>query len=125
MNKYSTHDSSSTSERYCLTARPNRLSATLRALFGLSCVSALTPSMATTFTVNTTEDEIVANGKCSLREALANAGSNSTIFADCPAGSGADTIVFDPSVFPPNTLTAISLVSGTQISGDAGAGLGI
>ncbi len=123
MARYSTYGCSGTSEGHCRKTRPNRLNATLRLLFGLSSASALTPSMATTITVNTAQDEIADNGKCSLREALASAGANSAIFADCPAGSGADTIVFEPTVFPPNTLTAISLVSGELvISGDAGAG---
>jgi uncharacterized repeat protein (TIGR01451 family)/CSLREA domain-containing protein len=49
---------------------------------------------ATTITVNTTSDEAVTDGTCSLREAINNANANSdTTGGDCAAGSlGADTI---------------------------------
>jgi len=49
---------------------------------------------ATAIAVNTTSDESVTDGKCSLREAIANANANAdTTGGDCAAGSaGADTI---------------------------------
>jgi CSLREA domain-containing protein len=49
---------------------------------------------ATTISVNTTSDEVVTDGQCSLREAINNANGNTdTSGGDCAAGSvGADTI---------------------------------
>jgi CSLREA domain-containing protein len=49
---------------------------------------------ATTITVNTTSDETVTDGQCSLREAINNANANAdTTGGDCLAGSlGVDTI---------------------------------
>lgn len=49
---------------------------------------------ATTITVNTTSDEAVTDGQCSLREAISNANANSdTTAGDCaPGNPGADTI---------------------------------
>jgi CSLREA domain-containing protein len=49
---------------------------------------------ATTITVNTTNDESMTDGVCSLREAINNANANSdTTGGDCAAGTpGADTI---------------------------------
>ncbi len=55
-----------------------------------------TPSKAATIFVNTTDDELTANGECSLREALRNANSNASIHGDCAAGSGNDTIQIQP-----------------------------
>jgi CSLREA domain-containing protein len=45
----------------------------------------------TTIVVNTTEDELVDNGTCSLREAILAANTGSPVDA-CPAGTGAVTI---------------------------------
>jgi CSLREA domain-containing protein len=47
---------------------------------------------ATTITVNTTSDELAADGNCSLREAISAANTDAAVDG-CPAGSGADTIV--------------------------------
>src|SRR6266571_5278712 len=47
---------------------------------------------ATTITVNTTADELISDGNCSLREAIQAANTDTAVDA-CPAGSGADTIV--------------------------------
>src|SRR5262245_37561460 len=46
---------------------------------------------AATITVTTTDDEINADGDCSLREAIRAANLDQAVDA-CPAGSGADTI---------------------------------
>jgi uncharacterized repeat protein (TIGR01451 family)/CSLREA domain-containing protein len=56
--------------------------------------SARPASAATTITVNTTSDEMVTDGQCSLREAINNANANTdTTGGDCVAGTlGADTI---------------------------------
>jgi hypothetical protein len=57
------------------------------------------PAWAAILTVQTASDEQTTNGECSLREAVVNANQNSPSgFPDCPAGSGADTIGFAPSL---------------------------
>ena len=98
-----------------------RLPTTLRAVLALTALGVVGVAVAATITVNTTLDETTTNGKCSLREALDNANNNSAAHADCNAGVANDTIVFDPVVFPPDQLTAITL-SGPldffEISGD-------
>lgn len=43
--------------------------------------------------VTTTADVVVANGACSLREALINANADAQTHNDCTGGSGTDTIV--------------------------------
>lgn len=59
---------------------------------------------AGTITVNTVIDQIADDGQCSLREAVIAANTD-TATGGCPAGSGADTIVFDPSLPSPATFT--------------------
>jgi uncharacterized repeat protein (TIGR01451 family)/CSLREA domain-containing protein len=75
---------------------------------------------ATTITVNTTSDEQVTDGLCSLREAVNNANANTDMTGgDCVAGSpGADTIDMSslsgtillsiPNEFGRNTLPTIT-----------------
>lgn len=53
--------------------------------FGLSISAATIP-------VTTTNPAVVADGQCSLIEAIENANADTQTYADCPAGSGADTI---------------------------------
>ncbi|CAD6875183.1 choice-of-anchor Q domain-containing protein [Methylomonas fluvii] len=64
----------------------------------LAVLSALLGSPAWAATINVTnllDVAAVADGSCTLREAVANANSDSdTTGGDCPAGSGADTITF-------------------------------
>ncbi len=63
--------------------------------------------------VNSNADVVADDGLCTLREAINNAYFDSTSYGtsgECIAGSGADTIGFDPTVF--NTPQTISLVSG-------------
>ena len=60
---------------------------------------------ATTITVTTNDPRIVADGQCSLVEAIVNANNDAATHADCPAGSGADTIVL-----PPNETLILSAV---------------
>jgi hypothetical protein len=48
---------------------------------------------AATITVTTNNPNIASDGQCSLIEAIVNANSDAATHADCPAGSGADTIV--------------------------------
>ena len=51
---------------------------------------------ATTITVNTLDDVVANDGRCSLREAVIGANNNVAsggLAGECPAGSGADTIL--------------------------------
>ena len=57
------------------------------------------PQPGSVISVNTTDDELNADGDCSLREAIRAANTNSVIDA-CTAGTGADDIVFDALVVP-------------------------
>ena len=50
------------------------------------------PLTAATIPVTTTDPAVAADGLCSLIEAIINANNDSVTYADCPAGSGADTI---------------------------------
>jgi CSLREA domain-containing protein len=80
--------------------------ATMLALAVIWGASGAEPAYAaTTITVNTTSDEAVTDGQCSLREAISNANANAdTTGGDCVAGSaGADTIDL-PSVSGTITL---------------------
>ena len=66
------------------------------------------PVSAGIFNVNTFDDELAADGDCSLREAIVNANDNAQTYADCPAGEagvGGDGIPLD----------VISLPAGTYI----------
>lgn len=53
--------------------------------------------------VDTTVDDLIINGNCTLREAVRAANTNESVDA-CPAGSGADTILVPPGVY---TLTVV------------------
>ena len=61
-------------------------------------------SAASTITVVTTADSLTADGQCSLREAVIAANTD-TATGGCPAGSGTDLIVFDPSLTTPAVFT--------------------
>jgi hypothetical protein len=50
-------------------------------------------SLAATINVTTKDPRVIPDGKCSLIEAIVNANADAAFFADCPAGSGPDTIV--------------------------------
>lgn len=54
---------------------------------------ASSPVGAATLTVTTPNPAIVADGQCSLIEGIINANNDAQTHVDCPAGSGADTIV--------------------------------
>jgi hypothetical protein len=64
-------------------------------LAGAALLLALGQQVATaaTITVTTTNPNIAADGQCSLIEAIVNANNDAPTFPDCPAGSGADTII--------------------------------
>jgi hypothetical protein len=64
-------------------------------LAGAALLLALGQGVATaaTITVTTNDPRIIPDGQCSLVEAIVNANDDAATHADCPAGSGADTIV--------------------------------
>jgi len=68
-------------------------------LAGAALLLALGQGVATaaTITVTTDNPNITADGRCSLIEAIINANNDAATHADCPAGSGADTIVLPAS----------------------------
>ena len=57
-----------------------------------------TPTNTPGLVVETNADNTTPDGNCTLREAITNANNNAATFADCTAGSGADTITFDASL---------------------------
>ncbi|MDL1909170.1 CSLREA domain-containing protein [Chloroflexi bacterium CFX6] len=59
---------------------------------------------ASTITVTTIFDSLADDGQCSLREAVIAANTDRAM-GGCPAGNGADTIVFDSSLPLPATFT--------------------
>jgi hypothetical protein len=64
-------------------------------LAGAALLLALGQGVATAATINVTTNDprIAADGQCSLVEAIVNANNDAATHPDCPAGSGADTIV--------------------------------
>src|SRR5678816_3924306 len=64
-------------------------------LAGAALLLALGQGVATaaTITVTTNNPNIASDGQCSLIEAIVNANNDASTHTDCPAGSGADTIV--------------------------------
>jgi uncharacterized repeat protein (TIGR01451 family)/CSLREA domain-containing protein len=82
-------------------------------------------SAATVITVNTTSDEAVTDGQCSLREAVSNADANNDATGgDCAAGSpGADTIDLS-SLSGTITLTStLPTISDELLISGPGAGV--
>ena len=50
------------------------------------------PAAAATITVTTTDQTAVADGACSLPEAIVNANDDDATHGDCAAGDGADVV---------------------------------
>ena len=77
-------------------------------LAGAALLLALGQGVATaaTITVTTNNPNIVADGQCSLIEAIVNANNDAATHADCVTGSGADTIVL-----PANANVTLTNVS--------------
>jgi CSLREA domain-containing protein/uncharacterized repeat protein (TIGR01451 family) len=77
-----------------------------------------------TITVTTLNDELngaTGNGGCSLREAIANANSDSGAQVDCAAGSGADTIALNVSGTYALTMnTEIAVTSNLTVQEGSG-----
>jgi hypothetical protein len=94
-------------------------------LLGLICITAPNKAQAATIIVNYAADTTTgADGVYTLREAITNANNNAQTYADCAAGSGNDTIVFDASIgaatiLLSSTLPAIVDVYGLTIDGDS------
>lgn len=65
------------------------------------------PTQAASLTVNTTTDELNADGDCSLREAIQAVNTRASVDA-CPAGTGNDTIIL-----PAGTYT-LNLAGGNE-----------
>src|SRR5687768_1534369 len=57
------------------------------------------PAHAADMAVTTREDELVSNGRCSLREAIRNANVDARLHPDCPAGTGPDFILLGAETF--------------------------
>jgi hypothetical protein len=74
---------------------------------------------AATITVTTNNPNIIADGQCSLIEAINNANNDVATFPDCAAGSGPDTIVL-----PANANLTLSSVY-TRTYGQVGTPVGL
>ena len=90
-------------------------------LAGAALLLALGQGVATaaTITVTTSNPNIAADGQCSLIEAIVNANNDAATHPDCPAGSGADTILL-----PASANIIVSTVNGLRY-GQSGAPLGL
>lgn len=75
---------------------------------------------AATITVTTTDDELNADGDCSLREAVA-AANNDTATDACPAGNGADSITVPAGTYGFTTAAELLITEDLTIVG-AGRG---
>ncbi len=83
-------------------------------LAGAALLLALGQGVATaaTITVTTNNPNIVADGQCSLVEAIVNANNDAATHPDCAAGIGADTIVL-----PANANMILNTVPGFTDTG--------
>jgi len=84
---------------------PKKASLRFRFLLGplfiasLGALAILTPTThANVITVNTTADDVIVNGNCTLREAIIAANTDTAVDA-CPAGSGDDVITLPPGTY--------------------------
>jgi len=80
----------------------------------LGSAVAVTPAHAAGIVVTTTDDELNADGDCSLREAIQAANTNAAVDA-CAAGSGADIITLPAGTY---TLTIPGTVENANATGD-------
>lgn len=90
----------------------------MRSALAIGALGLSAHAQSATLTVNTTVDISLPGATCSLRKAIDNANANATVHAECPpAGDyGADTILFDPVVFPADQLTASALSGELSLS---------
>ena len=95
--------------------RPRRQGAGPDVLSRRPCLEALEARLllSTTYTVASLADAVAADGFVTLREAI-QAANTDTAVNEAPAGSGADTITFAPSLFAggPGTIT----LGGTELA---------
>ena len=89
----------------------SRIALGLAALLSLSAAAGV--SSAANITVDTTADDITANGNCTLREAIQSANTDSAVDT-CTAGSGLDTILLSGLTY---TIT-LSGAGDDNLSGD-------
>jgi Right handed beta helix region/FG-GAP-like repeat len=91
-------------------------------LAGAALLLALGQGVATaaTMTVTTNDPRIIPDGQCSLVEAIVNANNDAATHADCPPGSGADTIVL-----PANANVMLSNVYCGNTSGPVCFAIGL
>src|SRR6266436_3070863 len=84
-------------------------------------VSGIPVAHAAVIGVDTLADAASDGDGCSLREAITNANNNDQTFADCAAGSGADTISFTVSgtIALASILPHISDAAALTIDGTA------
>lgn len=88
-----------------------RLVASLACMFVFSGIGAARPTFAATLTVTTVADEVVDDGQCSLREALAAANDDISVDS-CGTGGGSDTITFDSQLTAGGPATVALTQSG-------------
>lgn len=88
-------------------------------LFAIALTGPQPAAAASMITVTTANDSLADDGQCSLREAVIAANTDSAT-GGCPAGSGADTILFDASLAVPAvfTLTLTGANEDASASGD-------
>lgn len=96
---------------------PAGLSIALVVLFvgSMLVVAPVREARAATITVDTTDDELNADGDCSLREAIQAANTNSAVDT-CTAGTGADEIVLQ--AVGPYTLSLAGASEDSNATGD-------
>ena len=73
---------------------------------------------AGTITVNNITDLLADDGQCSLREAVIAANTD-TATGGCPAGNGADVIVFDSALSTPAVFT-LTLTGANEDNAETG-----
>ena len=87
----------------------------------LSATQTTAPALAASMiTVNSSNDDTIVDGKCTLREALTNANNNAATFPDCGSGSGADTIKFSSGLASPILINSSlpTLIDGSGVAID-------
>lgn len=90
----------------------------------LGSAATTTPAYAgATIVVNTNAeaDVLISDGKCSLREAITNANYDNAVYANCPAGSGTDTITFDADYTITLSFGELNITSPIIINGNGAA----
>lgn len=84
------------------------------------------PAQAASLLVDSVGDALSNGDGCTLREAIINANDDAATWADCAAGSGADTISFAAgvtSITLSGPLPNITDAAGLTIDGTPGDGL--